>query len=616
MIVSRHARPLPDPPLRHREGVRRTLPSKIIVGSLQRTASVVFFALMLALTALPAPARAALPKPEEVVKITGEAFDFPTAPNQTPTLRVNAAILPGWHINSNQPSSPDYIATRLAVDPPPSLRAREIKYPPAETIAPEFSMGEKLSVFSGAVTFSVPLEENSQPQPGESLPFTLTLDYQACNDRQCLRPVTITRQTSLHWPTAGQPAAQAQPLNADRAAPAAGDLFSRYGFALGFVLVLLGGLALNLTPCVYPLIGVTIAYFGNQGGGGTRRILILALLYVAGIALMFSGIGTAAALSGGLFGAILENPYVLSAIAALMLVLAASSFGWFTLQAPHWMLQRAGTARPGYLGALAMGLGMGVVAAPCIGPFVLGLLLVVERSGNALLGFAVFFVLALGMGIPYIVLAMAVGSIRSLPRSGEWLAWIEHLFGFVLIGLALYFVDPLLPGRLGTRLLPYYGAAAGIYLGFISPHGRQPRPFALFKLAVGAASLAALIYFVSSRGQVPTLAFTPFNQQRLTAAAAAHRPVLIDFGADWCIPCREMEHTTFTDPAVIAEARRFVTLHADLTRLDHHNNELVSQFRIQGVPTLLLLDGAGKLHQRLVGYIGPGEMLESLKAVN
>ena len=251
------------------------------------------------------------------------------------------------------------------------------------------------------------------------------------------------------------------------------------------MLVFLGGLALNLTPCVYPLIGVTIAYFGNQGGGGTRRILILALLYVAGIGLMFSAVGTVAALSGGLFGAMLENPYVLAAIAALMLVLAASSFGWFTLQAPTWMLQRAGTARPGYLGALAMGLGMGVVAAPCIGPFVLGLLLVVEHSRNALLGFAVFFVLALGMGLPYVVLALAVGSIRSLPRSGEWLAWIEHLFGFVLIGLALYFIDPLLPGRMATRLLPYYGAAAGIYLGFISPHGRQPRAFALFKLAVG-----------------------------------------------------------------------------------------------------------------------------------
>jgi thioredoxin:protein disulfide reductase len=317
-----------------------------------------------------------------------------------------------------------------------------------------------------------------------------------------------------------------------------------------------------------------------------------------------------------LFGAALENPYVLGAIAMVMLVLAASSFGLFTLQAPSWMLQRAGTARPGYLGSLAMGLGMGVVAAPCIGPFVLGLLLVVEHSGNALLGFAAFFVLALGMGLPYVVLAMAAGHIKSLPRSGEWLAWVENLFGFVLIGLALYFVDPLLPGRLGTRLLPYYVAAAGIYLGFFSPHGRYPRPFALFKGALGTASAVALLYLLTSTGKRASLPFQPYDTARLSAAEAAHKPVLIDFGADWCIPCREMEHTTFVDPKVVAEARRFVALHADLTRLDSHNDEIVSEYRIQGVPTLVLLDGSGSVRKRMVGYIGPQEMLESLKAVN
>ena len=563
-----------------------------------------------------APAWAALPKPDRVVQIT--AAEFGGISQTAPALHVNAAILPGWHINSDKPTSPDYIATKLTIVAPQSIGIKDIRYPPAQMIAPEFSMGEKLSVFTGAVTFDAPLEPKTKPSPGQALTFNLSLDYQACNDRQCLRPVTITKQVALKWPGAGAPAApQLKTYAGERAAPAAGgDLFTNYGFVLGFLLVFLGGLALNLTPCVYPLIGVTIAYFGNQGGGGTRRILILASLYVAGIGLMFSAIGTAAALSGGLFGAMLENPYVLIGIAAVMLVLAASSFGWFTLQAPSWMLQSAGAARPGYLGALGMGLGMGVVAAPCIGPFVLGLLLIVEHSRNALLGFTVFFVLALGMGLPYVILALAVGSIRSLPRSGEWLAWIEHLFGFVLIGLALYFIDPLLPHRLATRLLPYCAAAAGIYLGFISPHGRQPRPFALFKGAVGALSVIALVYLVIQRGTPPSLRFLPYDQQRLTAAAAEHRPVLIDFGADWCIPCREMEHTTFADPSVITQARRFVALHADLTRLDHHNDEIVSQYQIQGVPTLLLLDGGGNIQKRMVGYIGPKEMSESLKRVN
>ena len=153
-------------------------------------------------------------------------------------------------------------------------------------------------------------------------------------------------------------------------------------------------------------------------------------------------------------------------------------------------------------------------------------------------------------------------------------------------------------------------------MGFISPHGRQPRAFALFKALLGTVSLIALLYAATSRGNRTSLTFQPFDQQRLAAAAARHRPVLIDFGADWCIPCREMDHTTFTDPSVLAAAHRFVALHADLTRLDSRNDEIVSQYRIQGVPTLLLLDGGGKIQKRLVGYIGPQEMVESLKQIN
>src|SRR6266705_3063186 len=168
------------------------------------------------------------------------------------------------------------------------------------------------------------------------------------------------------------------------------QVFASHGNLPGFLIVLIGGLALNLTPCVYPLIGVTIAYFGNQGGG-PRRVMILAILFVLGIALMFSTVGVAVALSGGLFGAAMQNPFVLIALASMLLVLAASNFGLFSLQPPQWMLQSAGVARPGYAGAMLMGLGMGVVAAPCIGPIVLGLLLMVERSGSGVFGFALFF---------------------------------------------------------------------------------------------------------------------------------------------------------------------------------------------------------------------------------
>jgi thioredoxin:protein disulfide reductase len=423
--------------------------------------------------------------------------------------------------------------------------------------------------------------------------------------------VSLIAVTLVLWLTSGAYAASAADSGAGQSAIA--GVFAYHGYVIGFLAVLLGGLALNLTPCVYPLIGVTIAYFGNQSAG-PRKVVSLAILYVLGIALMFSVVGVAVALSGGVFGAALENPYVLIAIAAMLLLLAASSFGLYSLQPPQWMMRSAGSARPGYIGALLMGLGMGVVAAPCIGPIVLGLLLMVERTGSAVFGFALFFILAIGLGLPYIALALAAGSIKRLPRSGAWLTWVEQLFGFVLIGLALYFLDPLVPDRLITRLLPFYAASAGIFLGFISPVGREWRPFMIGRAILGAASVAAIVWMAIHLNQTyRALTFVPYDSNALAAARNDHKPVVLDFSADWCVPCREMERTTFTDPAVIKGARGFLLMRANLTADNPSNQALIKHFNVQGVPTTIFINPSGQVRERRVGYIGPADFLKYLR---
>jgi thiol:disulfide interchange protein DsbD len=587
-----------------------------------------------------------LPKPSEVVKINTLKLSGPLRPGATSQLEVEAEIRSGWHINSDHPKSADFIRTTLSVTPPAAVKAGVVTYPPAEEIAPAFSGGEKLSVFSGTMKFTVPLSAAAGFKPDLGGEVAVTLEYQPCNDAICMPPAKVSASASLG---SMQPAAAADGAphavleRARLVAVAFGDsggnssgdssdassgeggaqvpgselanIFLAHGMLIGLLAVLLGGLALNLTPCVYPLIGVTIAYFGNQGGG-PRKIAVLACIYVLGIALTFSLAGVAVALSGGLFGAALQNPLVLIAIAAMLLVLAASSFGMFSLQPPQWLMRRAGVARPGYLGSLVMGLGMGVVAAPCIGPIVLGLLLMVERSASPAFGFALFFTLAIGLGLPYIALALAAGHIKTLPRSGEWLAWVEQLFGFVLVGLALYFLDPVLRGW-PMRIMPYYAATAGIFLGWITPAGRQWRPFLIFRSVLGAFSVGALVWMLTFAGKPSVqLAFDPYDAAILRQARAANRPVVIDFSADWCVPCREMVRTTFRDPAVIQAASHFVRLQADITDRNNRNTQLAVQYEIKGVPTTVFIDKHGRILKREVGYLSSHRFLSDLREVD
>jgi thiol:disulfide interchange protein DsbD len=597
--------------------------SRLVANSFRFLASLAL-ALLMVVAGSSRDSHADRPKANELVKIKSATIDPPLHPGAASTLKVAAEVIPGWHINSDKPSSEDYIPTKLGLKAPVTLRPGPVRYPPAETMALEFAGSDKLSVFSGNLNFQVPLKAspNFAPQPGDVL--TVTIDYQGCNSNECLRPASVS--TTVPLAAVGAAAAidaasgaagsgRAASGGVDPSTGAIDRIFLHHGWIVGFLAVFLGGLALNLTPCVYPLIGVTVAYFGNQGGG-PRRVLVLATIFVLGIALMFSSVGVAVALSGGLFGAAMQNPVVLIALATLLLILAASSFGLFVLQAPNWMLQRAGIARPGYAGALLMGLGMGVVAAPCIGPVVLGLLLMVERSGSAIFGFALFFTLAVGLGVPYIGLALAAGSIRRLPRSGEWLAWVEQFFGFVLVGLALYFLDPVVPNNLMTRILPYYAVAVGIFLGFITPAGRNWRPFLIVRSAFGVVAVGALVFLLYPRRAPDMLRFAPFNPAMLASAAESRRPVLIDFSADWCIPCREMDHSTFVDPAVVREAARFVRMKANLTAQDKTNEALMSKYEIQGVPTTLMINSSGTVKRRKVGYVGPQEYLSDLQQVD
>ena len=290
------------------------------------------------------------------------------------------------------------------------------------------------------------------------------------------------------WQSQGLPVASAPMGLAETAAEAKtpGPLF---GWAMVWTMlgIFVGGMALNLTPCVYPLIPITVSYFGSKSGHERGQLLVHGLFYLVGLAFTNSALGVVAALTGGLMGSMLQNPLVLVGVAVVLVIFATSLFGFWELRLPSSLTQAASKSYAGYFGSLFMGLTLGVVAAPCIGPFVLGLLTWVASLGSAWLGFLVFFTLSLGLGLPLFILAMFSGSLEKLPRSGEWMLWVRKLMGWVLVGMAAYFIRPLLPGSMAVFLLAAVALAAAVHLGWID------RTTAAFRSFQWLKTMAALV---------------------------------------------------------------------------------------------------------------------------
>jgi thiol:disulfide interchange protein DsbD len=572
--------------------------------------------LLFALLIFALPASAVTPKLALEIEPTGDG-----APRGgIMPLEVIAKIEKGWHINAHKPNQPFLIPTELTLTLSRDVEHEPIEYPPPDRRKFSFAGDDELLVYEGKLGLATGVRV-PEKYAANVLEIEASLRYQACNDTTCLPPASAHAlvEVAIVAASTEQKLEAAALAGEESGGSSDGSQFERWlserGLFVTILAVALLGVGLNLTPCVYPLISVTIAYFGQQARG-RKQTAMLAVLYVAGIAVSFSALGVAASLSGGFFGAALQKPIVVLSIAGLMLILAASSFGVFQLQPPASVMRWVGTTGGGAAGALFMGLTMGIVAAPCVGPIVLGLLVFVGSRQDMLLGFLLFFALAVGMGAPYVFLAMAAGSIKSLPRSGEWLIWTERLFGCVLVSLAAYFVAPLLPTPASTYLLPAVIAVSGVYLGFIEAAGRSLRYFPSIKRAVGVAMLAAAVWMVQPANSDQAIGWEGLEALTSDDRLPQDKPTLIDFAAEWCIPCREMDHTTYVDEDIVREAERFRMVKADITEENETTTRVVEEYAVRGVPTVILLSANGAEQSRLVGYVGPDELLEAMRQVD
>ncbi|BEQ13491.1 protein-disulfide reductase DsbD family protein [Desulfoferula mesophila] len=398
---------------------------------------------------------------------------------------------------------------------------------------------------------------------------------------------------------------------------AAADPFAGQSFWWVLVLVFAGGLGLNLTPCVYPLIPITISYFG--GRSSSRGGLIAdALAYWLGMAIMYAALGSLVALGGAFLGQALSHPAVILFLAAVLLFMAASMFGLWELRLPASLNRLASSNRTGVLGALIMGLTLGLLAAPCVGPFVVGLMAHVAKEASVGYGLLVFFVLAAGLGLPLAVLAAFSGSIQSLPGAGEWMIWVRKFFGLVLIIMAVNIAEPLLGAGLARWLMILVGLVGGIYLGFMEKSGKGA--FVKFKHVAGIVILATAAAFwwfwAPGGGGQDKTAWVHFSPQVLEEAKASNKPVVVFFTADWCNPCKQLKSETLPRPEVQELLKHFVPVKADVTKAPGPEAQsFMRQYRVRGVPTMIFMDGRGQeiTESRVVGFLPPNRFLPLIK---
>ncbi len=482
-------------------------------------------------------------------------------------------------------------------------------------------------------------------QEGETY-FSYSVNFQACDDKVCYSPkklsdsvkVLISRNTSdvvsnsevfssLDFTSGklvkksvnqgetklsenertGSPGAEEDQVS---------DWIQEKGLFAALALIFLGGLALNLTPCVYPLIPITLSFFGAQASGSKTQSILMGVFYALGMAVTYSTLGVVAALTGGILGTALQNPIVIIVIALIMAALGLSMFGLFEIRVPQSLALIGNTNRSGYFGSLLMGLTVGFIAAPCIGPFVLSLLVYVGKIGSAFTGFLLFFVLAMGLGLPYVFLAASSSSISKLPRSGEWMIGVKVIFGLILFGMALFTLAPLIPEDLFEKIFPVYIILSGIYLILFDKNGKNSTGYTSVKNIIAIAAVAVGSWMLKPHGAAEEVKWNMLTSLDgiEQSVQSQGKPVIIDFYADWCAQCKELDKYTYTDPGVVEMTKDFNNIKIDLTK---ENEEITSKFDIKGLPVVVFMGPDGKEFRdlRVTGFLEPEEFSKRIEAL-
>ena len=496
----------------------------------------------------------------------------------------------------------------------------------------------KVEVYYDQAVIRLPVERNSSGP----LPLTLKVSSQGCADAGICYPPQ-QQKLSLQLPDAATAAVPSIQAPAGDESGRIAELFKHAGFWLLVGSFFGFGLLLSLTPCVFPMIPILssiIVGCGRAGHGVSHtRSFLLSLAYVLGMAVTYAAAGIAAGLTGTLLTAALQNPWVLGGFAGVFVLLSLSMFGFYELQLPTLLQSRvseeASHLRGGSLpGVAAMGALSAIIVGPCVAAPLAGALLYIGQTGDAVLGGAALFAMGLGMGAPLLAVGLSAGTL--LPKSGPWMEAIKKAFGVILLATAVWLVAPVIPVVAQMLAWALLLIVPAIYLHALDPlpaHARGWQRFwkgiGIVMLLLGAAMLLGTL--AGSRDPLQPLSVLrssaasgearPLNFTRVGSLAelemriaAAGKPVLLDFYADWCVSCKEMERFTFADARVQAKLAGWTLLQVDVTANSDADKALLQRFKLYGPPGIIFFDRNGKEIEamRVVGFQDAEEFLRQL----
>lgn len=537
-------------------------------------------------------------------------------PGQSGQLMLDLSLPAGFRAYEDQ--------FQITIYEPDGFKMGKLEITPIVSWEDKFLKKKKTGIISFAkakMTLEAPSKFITNPN---QLKFEIS--YQACNDQFCLFPTAKTLFVPIKLIGAPQPApkaviAQDKNINrSDKPSFLSVENFSEWmslGWLPSLLFVFLAGILTSFTPCIFPMIPITLAVLGHHAEKRTRlQNFSHSIIYVLGIATTYSSMGVIAALSGGIFGASLGNPWVLSTICILLLAMSLSMYGLFEIQVPAVLRNKFGNkkSKDGISGTYFTGLFAGIVASPCVGPVLVAILTYVSLSKNIFLGFTLLFTYALGLGLIFILLGAYSELAKKLPRSGPWMELFKFSLGTFMLGAFYYYLSLLIPMRwfdlsLGLGLVVLastYGAFLknNSVIGHIKKGMLQAVLFIGFAyLIVGALDLRPYINSrMISEQQIKhdsNLNWIPYSEAALKQAQKNQQPVIIDFWANWCAACHELEEATFTDPVVKEYAKNFVLLKFDATSESPELKVLKRTYRIQGLPTILFFDKNGQWQSNL-----------------